>query len=35
VLRGMRERAGAETPPLEPSESRVAEVVGTRVGGDE
>jgi UDP-glucose 4-epimerase len=35
MLRGMRERAGAETPPLEPSESRVDEVVATRVGGDE
>ena len=35
VLRGMRDRAGARTPPLEPSESRVDEVAGTRVGGEE
>jgi UDP-glucose 4-epimerase len=35
VLRGIREGAGADTPPLEPSESRVDEVVTTRVGGEE
>ncbi len=35
VLRGIRERAGADTPPLEPSESRVDEVVATRVGGED
>ena len=35
VLRGMRDRAGADTPPLEPSASRVDEVAATRVGGEE
>jgi len=35
VLRGIRERAGADTPTLEPSASRVDEVVATRVGGEE
>jgi len=28
-------RAGADTPPLKPSESRVDEVVATRVGGED
>ena len=35
VLNGIRERAGSDTPPLEPSDSRVDEVVHTRVGGEE
>jgi nucleoside-diphosphate-sugar epimerase len=35
VLRGLRDRAGADTPTLEPSDSRVDEVVGSRVGGEE
>jgi UDP-glucose 4-epimerase len=35
LLRGIRDRAGTETPPLEPSESRVDEVAATRVGGEE
>ena len=35
VLRGIREHAGSDTPPLEPSDSRVHEVVQTRIGGDE
>jgi UDP-glucose 4-epimerase len=35
VLRGIRERAGSDTPPLEPSGSRVHEAVQTLVGGDE
>jgi UDP-glucose 4-epimerase len=35
VLRGIRERAGSDTPPLEPTESRVEEVAQTRVGAEE
>jgi UDP-glucose 4-epimerase len=35
VLQGIRERAGSDTPPLEPSASRVDELARTRVGAEE